>query len=112
MVQKTIIKQLISEALQLGANQAKIIPASSIVVDERVRLKCLAPLCDKFNQHLMCPPDLPSVQEFKKLLRNIRKRYLYNWPLRRKGSFQKQRCEDMDFRFTKLSINWREKPFL
>jgi predicted metal-binding protein len=55
------MKQLINEANQLGATKAKIIPVSFIVVDERVRLKCLVPLCDKYNQHLMCPPHLPSV---------------------------------------------------
>jgi predicted metal-binding protein len=53
---KTNINQLRDEAIQLGATMAKIIPVSSIVIDERVRLKCLVPLCDKYNQNLMCPP--------------------------------------------------------
>lgn len=68
-----IIKQLQSEAIQLGTTQAKVIPISSIVVDERVRLKCLIPLCNKYNQNLMCPPNLPSVEEFRKSLKKYSK---------------------------------------
>jgi predicted metal-binding protein len=60
------LRNLQDEAIQLGATMAKIIPASSIVIDERVRLKCLVPLCDKYNQNLMCPPNLPAVEEFRK----------------------------------------------
>jgi predicted metal-binding protein len=68
-----IIKQLQSEAIQLGTTQTKVIPISSIVVDERVRLKCLIPLCNKYNQNLMCPPNLPSVEEFRKSLKKYSK---------------------------------------
>ena len=66
---KDHFRQLQSEAIQLGATKAKLIPVSSIVIDERVRLKCLIPLCDKYNRHLMCPPNLPTVGEFQKSLK-------------------------------------------
>ncbi len=65
--------QLQSEAIRLGATKAKIIPVSSVVVDERVRLKCFVPLCDKYNRHLMCPPALPSVEEFRRSLKKYSK---------------------------------------
>jgi predicted metal-binding protein len=65
MIIKRKLKQLQGEAIQLGATRARVIPASSIVIDERVRLKCLVPLCDKYDQSLMCPPNLPSVAEFR-----------------------------------------------
>ncbi len=67
------LKQLRSEAIRLGATKAKIIPVSSVVVDQRVRLKCLIPLCDKYNRHLMCPPNLPPVEEFRRSLKKYSK---------------------------------------
>ena len=66
---KDHFRQIQSEAVQLGATKAKLIPPCSIVIDERVRLKCLIPLCDKYNRHLMCPPNLPTVWEFQKSLK-------------------------------------------
>jgi predicted metal-binding protein len=69
----SIIKQLRDEAIQLGASKAKLISVPSIVVDERVRLKCLVPLCDQYNKNLMCPPNLLSVEEFRKSLKRYSK---------------------------------------
>jgi predicted metal-binding protein len=88
-MQKTIMKQLINEALRLGATQAKLIPISSIVVDERVRLKCLVPLCNKYNQHLMCPPHLPSVEEFQKSLKNYSKALFVQLAFEKEGIISK-----------------------
>ncbi len=65
-------KDLIAEAKRLGAMSAAILPASSIVVDERVRLKCIAPRCENYGRHLMCPPNLMPLEEFKRALRNYR----------------------------------------
>jgi len=70
---KSMFKQLCNEAIQLGATKAKVIPVSSIIIDERVRLKCLIPLCHQYNRHLMCPPNLPSVEEFRKSLKKYSK---------------------------------------
>jgi predicted metal-binding protein len=86
---KELINQLQKEALRLGATQAKLIPISSIVVDERVRLKCLIPLCDKYNQHLMCPPHLPSVEEFQKSLKNYSKALFVQLAFEKEGIVSK-----------------------
>ncbi len=51
-----------------GASEAKLIKACDIVVDERVRLKCQAPLCDSFGRNLLCPPYLPAVAQFREAL--------------------------------------------
>jgi len=67
------LTKLCNKAIQLGATYAKVIPISSIAIDERVRLKCMVPLCNKYNQHLMCPPNLPSVEEFRKSLKKYSK---------------------------------------
>ena len=51
-----------------GATAVKLIRVADVVVDERVRLKCQVPLCDSYNKNLTCPPNVPSVDEFRKAL--------------------------------------------
>ena len=86
---KDNFRQLQSEAIQLGATKAKVIPVSSIAIDERVRLKCLVPLCDKYNRHLMCPPNLPSVGEFRKSLKKYSKALFVQLSFVKKGKISK-----------------------
>jgi predicted metal-binding protein len=54
-------------ALELGATEAKVIPADEIVVENRVVLKCRVG-CKEYGKTLMCPPYAPSVEEFRKIL--------------------------------------------
>lgn len=51
-----------------GATEVRPIPVDSIVVDERVRLKCQVPLCDSYGRNFTCPPFLPRVSEFREML--------------------------------------------
>ncbi|MEM4233319.1 MAG: DUF2284 domain-containing protein [Thermoplasmata archaeon] len=69
----TILAKIVNEAERLGATEAKAISPSEIVVDERVRLKCIAPLCSAYGRNLMCPPNLPSVSEVRELLSRYRR---------------------------------------
>lgn len=55
-------------AKELGATNAVSFKAEDVVVDERVRLKCLVPPCKDYGKNLMCPPFVMSVQEFRELL--------------------------------------------
>lgn len=59
-------------AKELGADEAKVVRARDIVVDKRVRLKCSVPLCIDYDRHLLCPPNLMSVDEFSDILRSYR----------------------------------------
>ncbi|MFQ5841569.1 MAG: DUF2284 domain-containing protein [Thermodesulfobacteriota bacterium] len=70
------IKQLVTSAIKQGATEAKIIPAREIVLDERVRLKCQVPLCNEFGNHLLCPPNSPSLAQFREVLKNYSKALL------------------------------------
>jgi len=45
-------------AVKFGASDAKIIPTSSIVVDERARYKCMYPPCKWYGTSIICPPHL------------------------------------------------------
>jgi predicted metal-binding protein len=67
------IKKIVAAALEKGAYRAKAFPASYVEVDERVRLKCQIPLCPHYGRSLTCPPNVPTVEEFRKALRRYRK---------------------------------------
>ncbi|MCJ7489781.1 MAG: DUF2284 domain-containing protein, partial [Thermoplasmata archaeon] len=58
------LAQVVTTAMSAGASEAKIIDAKDIIVDKRVRLKCMIPLCSDYNRHMMCPPNLMPVGEF------------------------------------------------
>lgn len=60
--------ELVKAAKAHGATSAKIIPASDVYVDKRARLKCLVPRCSSYGRHLLCPPNLMPVDEFKEVL--------------------------------------------
>ena len=62
-------------AKELGATNAVSFSAKDVVVDERVRLKCLVPPCDGYGLSLMCPPHVMSVQEFREVLSK------YDWAI-------------------------------
>ena len=62
------LETLLKAIADQGASEAKCISARDIVVDERVRFKCLVPLCESYNRNLMCPPNLPSVECFRDIL--------------------------------------------
>ena len=50
--------------LAAGATRTKPIPTSSVVVDERVTMKCHIPPCEVFGRNHMCPPYSPTAGEF------------------------------------------------
>lgn len=60
----TLLKE---KALNLGATDAKVIPIDKVVIEDRVRLKCMVG-CPVNGQNLRCPPYTPSVEEFRKII--------------------------------------------
>ncbi|UCB60548.1 MAG: hypothetical protein JSW72_00300, partial [Candidatus Bathyarchaeota archaeon] len=69
------LEVLCEAAENLGATDTVFFNAEGIVVDERVRLKCLVPLCDDYSLNLMCPPYVMSIQEFRETLAK------YSWAI-------------------------------
>ena len=57
----------IKRARELGAVEAKVIPAKSIVAAEWVRLKCQFG-CDGYGQCLTCPPHSPTPEQTRRML--------------------------------------------
>lgn len=56
-----------SFALEQGAYKAKLVESSAVVIDDRVRLKCYVPICEHYDQHLLCPPHTLEVEKFRQL---------------------------------------------
>ncbi|MCW4023170.1 MAG: DUF2284 domain-containing protein [archaeon] len=54
-------------AIELGASETKIVPASEIIVENRVVLKCRVG-CKHYGKTLMCPPYAPSIEDFRKII--------------------------------------------
>lgn len=73
-------KFLEEEALKMGCEEAQIIPADQVVVENRVRLKCMVG-CPTYGKNLRCPPNTPSVEEFRRILSE----YSYAMLLKIKG---------------------------
>ena len=57
------------KAVQLGATDAKIISASEVRVDPRVRLKCLVPRCHLYGETPNCPPYTPEPHQMTKIIK-------------------------------------------
>ncbi|MBN1374569.1 MAG: DUF2284 domain-containing protein [Dehalococcoidia bacterium] len=54
------------KSIELGAVDAAIIPAGDLVIDERVRLKCVVPRCLHAGQTPNCPPHTPDLELVRK----------------------------------------------
>jgi predicted metal-binding protein len=54
-------------SLELGAADAKVIPANKVVVENRVVLKCKVG-CTNYGKTLACPPYTPTAEEFRKIV--------------------------------------------
>ena len=68
---------LINKAKALGAAKAKVIPTKDIVVEERTVLKCIFG-CDGWGSRV-CPPFVPTVGEFRKMLKGYSSALLVEW---------------------------------
>ena len=64
----SLVEKLCQQALELGALEAVGLDAGDIVLDERVQLKCLVPLCANYGINLTCPPNCLSFTDFKRIL--------------------------------------------
>ena len=62
---------LADQARAAGAEDARIIPAHGIIVEDRVRQKCLMG-CYESGKYLTCPPHAPPVEDFRKSLKDYR----------------------------------------
>lgn len=80
MVKKIVLRQFperltedlqryVQEARALGADDAKIIASDDVIIDERVRFKCIYPKCGFYGTNLNCPPYSPPLAEVRGVLK-------------------------------------------
>ncbi len=60
------------KAPEFGASAAEVIPASYVVVDERVRMKCFQPKCGGIGRTPYCPPLSPEPDFMRKVFSRYR----------------------------------------
>ena len=60
------------KALELGATDAKMIPAEKTYVDPRVRFKCTVPKCHVYGTCAHCPPHSPEPEIIRDLVSRFR----------------------------------------
>ena len=59
-------------AIELGATDAKIITSDDVVVDERVRAKCLYPRCGEYGTNAHCPPHAMDLDQARRTVKSYR----------------------------------------
>ena len=57
-------------ASELGANEARVVDASIIPVEDAVAFKCRVPQCFGYNTCAQCPPHAPKPAEIRQLLKS------------------------------------------
>lgn len=71
MVVKVGVQAIVEKAKSAGASDAAAISAADIAVRNWVRLKCQYG-CDEYGKRLTCPPNTPTPQEFKEVLKEYK----------------------------------------
>lgn len=70
-VQKDLEKYR-QRALELGATDAKVIATDMVLIDERVRAKCIYPKCRHYGTNANCPPHAIDLEQTRKIVKNFR----------------------------------------
>jgi len=68
-VVKTDLERYRQYALELGADDAKIITTDQIVIDERAAQKCRYPICPNYGTHANCPPYAEPIEETRRTVK-------------------------------------------
>jgi len=58
-------------AIELGATDVKIITTDMILIDERVRAKCINPKCGSYGTNANCPPYAMDLEQVRKIVNNF-----------------------------------------
>ncbi|MFC2069546.1 DUF2284 domain-containing protein, partial [Chloroflexota bacterium] len=60
------------KAIKVGATDAKIITTDMVLIDERVRAKCIYPKCDWYGTSANCPPHTMDLEQTRKVVNNYK----------------------------------------
>jgi len=59
-------------AIELGATDARIITSAEVLIDERVRAKCIYPKCGGYGTSANCPPHAMEIDLVRRVVNNFR----------------------------------------
>jgi predicted metal-binding protein len=82
---------LCGNALLYGASAAVRMAARGIVMDPRVRLKCMVPRCSGYGVNLMCPPSVMSGEDFAHILKRYMHTIVMQYPIPLDRQFMNER---------------------
>ena len=60
------------QAIEMGATDALVITADTVVIDERVVAKCAYPRCSGYGTNANCPPYAMTPDQVRKVIKNYR----------------------------------------
>jgi len=75
------LERLCELARSLGASGARAMSARGVVLDPRVRLKCMVPTCANYGHNLMCPPNVMPMDQFAEVLGRYEHAILIQYPI-------------------------------
>ena len=84
------LDRLCENALSYGASAAVSMNARDIVLDPRVRLKCMVPQCANYGRNLMCPPNVMDMAAFSAALGLYNDAILVQCPIPLDADFMKE----------------------
>lgn len=65
------------KAIEVGATDARIITTDQVIIDERVRAKCMVPICGSYGKTPVCPPNSPDLDLIRKVVSNFKYAVFY-----------------------------------
>lgn len=84
------LDRLCENALSYGASAAVPMNVRDIVLDPRVRLKCMVPQCANYGRNLMCPPNVMELEAFTAVLDRYANAVLVQYPIPLDTDFMKE----------------------
>ncbi|MFC1830244.1 DUF2284 domain-containing protein [Thermodesulfobacteriota bacterium] len=77
MAISTFLEELKKSALELGANDAKIISTDMISIQDEIIELCQEPLCEGFGTSINCPPHAMKPAEFREAIQQYQNALLF-----------------------------------
>ncbi len=89
--------------IELGATDAKVITTDMVLIDQRVRAKCIYPKCSYYGTNAHCPPHAMNLEKVRKIVNNSQ------YGIFTKLEVPSEKTAGPEARDRKLSIPWQRK---
>lgn len=83
------LDKLCEMARSYGASAASALEGKDVILDPRVRLKCMVPQCANYGRNLMCPPNVMDLDTFSDVLKRYEHLILVQYPIPMDTDFMK-----------------------